>query len=566
MLCQSIIALAGATLLTVLHLRLIKRDIQTMLCRWCETEKTVSQHIQQPLLNKSLLEAKTKMLRSLSKMGLHVTFVLALAGLWNLIHHPSFASLTQFLPCLLGYALSLLMESGILRISTEDEFLFCEALSVFMHLCFVLGVVDESDLATFVITGQLATGGTFFLAVTFMDLQVLLPLYACEATVLTWKLWRLIGFENLTPMLVCATVVSHLLLSSTFAFMVSSMRSKIAARQDSHDATSMLHGFRQVLRSVCDGGLVLDRQNCQIVDGANCLERLLASNKSLANTNFLDLFLDAEARQRFLQFLSEDAKGAECEDARIHSNPAMPLGLRVSLQGARGPVSLDLFCTSGSISGPTGNDLCLLAIKEDAEQIAPDAPPDSVPPMSSIRQGLRFPSTRSTLSELVEAYDELTQVALLVSNNTGFMDIEEAHLSFKRQSPALTIEQGMPTLRRFIRPSDWDRIEGMFTFVANLPAYERQRCYFRKPMLFRIPGESRSYLRSKETCVSRAEDAGETSGAMHFWMYFTDFDSTQVLRPREQELPGIHEKTWRSQEELEGKHTRGIRYPKISCR
>ena len=384
------------------------------------------------------------MLRSLSKMGLHVTFVLALAGLWNLIHHPSFASLTQFLPCLLGYALSLLMESGILRISTEDEFLFCEALSVFMHLCFVLGVVDESDLATFVITGQLATGGTFFLAVTFMDLQVLLPLYACEATVLTWKLWRLIGFENLTPMLVCATVVSHLLLSSTFAFMVSSMRSKIAARQDSHDATSMLHGFRQVLRSVCDGGLVLDRQNCQIVDGANCLERLLASNKSLANTNFLDLFLDAEARQRFLQFLSEDAKGAECEDARTHSNPAMPLGLRVSLQGARGPVSLDLFCTSGSISGPTGNDLCLLAIKEDAEQIAPDAPPDSVPPMSSMRQGLRFPSTRSTLSELVEAYDELTQVALLVSNNTGFMDIEEAHLSFKRQSPALTIEPCQP--------------------------------------------------------------------------------------------------------------------------
>jgi len=527
----------------VLHLRFIKRDIQTMLCRWCETEKTVSQHIQQLRFNKSLLEAKTKMFRSLSKMALHVAFVLALASLWNLIHHPSFASLTQFLPCFLGYGLHVLIETGILRISTEDEFLFWKALSVFLHLCFVFGVVYQSDLATFVITGQLATAALFFLAVTFMDLKVLLHLYAFEATVLTWKLWRLIGFENLTPMLVCATLVSHLLLSSTFAFMVSSMRSKIAATQDSHDATSMLHGFRQVLRSVCDGGLVLDRQTCQIVDGANSLQRLLASNKSLENTNFLDLFLDAEARQRFLQFLSEDAQGAECEDARTHSNPAMPLGLRVSLQGARGPVSLDLFCTSGSISGPTGNDLCLLAIKEDAEQIAPDAPPDSVPPMSSIRQGLRFPShTRSTLSELVEAYDELTQVALLVSNNTGFMDIEEAHLSFKRQSPALTIEQGMPTLRRFIRPSDWDRIEGMFTFVANLPAYERQRCYFRKPMLFRIPGESRSYLRSKETCVSRAEE-GETSGAMHFWMYFSDFDSTQVFRPREQELPGIHEET-----------------------
>ena len=42
----------------------------------------------------------------------------------------------------------------------------------------------------------------------------------------------------------------------------------------------------------------------------------------------------------------------------------------------------------------------------------------------------------------------------------GLLDIEEAHLSFQRQSNAPRIETGMPTLRRFIRPSDWDRVEG----------------------------------------------------------------------------------------------------------
>ena len=116
----------------------------------------------------------------------------------------------------------------------------------------------------------------------------------------------------------------------------------------------------------------------------------------------------------------------------------------------------------------------------------------------------------------------------------------------------------MPTLRRFIRPSDWDRIEQMFYIASHLPpseetlgscgerfpmtiklwhhfeyiiilkiewveldkcssdkftslcsihisfvshmqmpcslrfSKEEQRCFFRKPMFFRLPGESRS--------------------------------------------------------------------------
>ncbi|CAK9009309.1 unnamed protein product [Durusdinium trenchii] len=66
--------------------------------------------------------------------------------------------------------------------------------------------------------------------------------------------------------------------------------------------------------------------------------------------------------------------------------------------------------------------------------------------------------------KVVEAYDELVEISLLVSNCTGLLDIEEAHLRFDRGSSAQrTIETGMPTLRRFIRPTDWDRIEGAGT-------------------------------------------------------------------------------------------------------
>ena len=103
-----------------------------------------------------------------------------------------------------------------------------------------------------------------------------------------------------------------------------------------------------------------------------------------------------------------------------------------------------------------------LAMKEDPEQSLPEAEPEAQP--GSV-PALRRPSSarsRSSVSEVVmAAYDDLLEIALLVSDATGFLDICEVHLSFRRQSEVSNIESGMPTLRRFIRPSDWDRIERM---------------------------------------------------------------------------------------------------------
>jgi hypothetical protein len=108
-----------------------------------------------------------------------------------------------------------------------------------------------------------------------------------------------------------------------------------------------------VLRGVCDGDLLLDKSSCSIVDDASCLERLLKSSKKLSKTNFLDLFLDSEGRQRFLHFLSSQDDGT--------SAGSMPRGLRISLQGADGAVSIDVFQTKVPNQGATGTDYCLLA-------------------------------------------------------------------------------------------------------------------------------------------------------------------------------------------------------------
>ena len=93
-----------------------------------------------------------------------------------------------------------------------------------------------------------------------------------------------------------------------------------------------------------------------------------------------------------------------------------------------GPVSLDLFCTRLPGQGPAGSDQCLLALKEDPEQVLAAVPvsADASPPLGPHHMlGDRLPPqslagrSRSSISEVVEAYDELVEVALLVSNATG---------------------------------------------------------------------------------------------------------------------------------------------------
>lgn len=50
------------------------------------------------------------------------------------------------------------------------------------------------------------------------------------------------------------------------------------------------------------------------------------------------------------------------------------------------------------------------------------------------------------MSDVVEAYDELVEMALLLNNETDSLDIKEVHLSCRRL-PLPPIECGMPTLR-----------------------------------------------------------------------------------------------------------------------
>jgi len=187
----------------------------------------------------------------------------------------------------------------------------------------------------------------------------------------------------------------------------------------------------------------------------------------------------------------------------------------------------------------------LLAMKEDPEQKPPpDASEAGARALPRSFLSTAPSCTRSSETEIVDTCEELMEIALLFTNETGLLDVKEVRLSFHRQSWAPTMESGMPTLRRFIRPTDWDRIETMIQNVVNLPPSEiERRCYFRHPMLFRVPGASRSYMCSRQTYITLhcPQVMDDPERPIFFRMHLSSFDANHIARPREQELGGIEE-------------------------
>mmetsp|Transcript_39010 Transcript_39010/g.48310 ORF Transcript_39010/g.48310 Transcript_39010/m.48310 type:complete len:304 (+) Transcript_39010:2-913(+) len=302
------------------------------------------------------------------------------------------------------------------------------------------------------------------------------------------------------------------------------MKRHIAVKLDSDETTSLLSAFRKVLRGACDGALVLDSRNCDIVGDASSLELLLKSDKKLAETNFLDFFLDTESRQRFQEFLQSETA----------SESAIPRCLRISLQGAEGPVSIDAFCSSCTAAGQTCH---LVALKADPDQFL--APPDAESPKAPWERDIpEWNDLHDPLppkSEVAEAFRELVQVSLLVNNETPSMDIEEVTLSFLRSGD----DVAMPTLRNLIRLKDWDRVQGAFRHLSD-GTVTSDCLSFAHPVLFRIPGSRRgNYLCAKEVTLNAEE---EVSGAVRsFYVTLSIFDSRFIRKAKEQDLESICE-------------------------
>ncbi|CAL1157013.1 unnamed protein product, partial [Cladocopium goreaui] len=134
----------------------------------------------------------------------------------------------------------------------------------------------------------------------------------------------------------------------------------------------------------------------------------------------------------------------------------------------------------------------LLAIKLDADQIAiPDAREEGPSLNDTERDRYACPGPASSSlgseKELALSYNNLKEITLLLTSHSSMWDIGEVHLKYERSN---FLDCGMPTLKNFTRPSDWERVLRKIHESKRSASNGDGKAYFTKPLCLRLPSSS----------------------------------------------------------------------------
>ncbi|CAK9116611.1 unnamed protein product [Durusdinium trenchii] len=276
------------------------------------------------------------------------------------------------------------------------------------------------------------------------------------------------------------------------------------------DTKSMLSSFRRMLRGVCDGEVLLDDE-MKIQEDTGCLKHLLMHAGSFKGKDFEELLLPSEVPQ-FRDFMNQSKRDALQPEEQNGTPPC----LRISLKGASTfRVGVDLWHVPMCRKDGT---LHVLALREDSDTRAPredhepDREPQPLPQMiprmssengperlcgavlevspprgqvgpevgrgnhvaevvavvaSEFSRAPRYDPLRGHLQQLVrrlDAADRKTQPDAAEPDRKTLEDVEQAHLSFMRQPQSSHLS--MPSLRRLIRPSEWETVRSKLKEVG----------------------------------------------------------------------------------------------------
>ncbi|CAK9028086.1 unnamed protein product [Durusdinium trenchii] len=280
------------------------------------------------------------------------------------------------------------------------------------------------------------------------------------------------------------------------------------------DTESMLSSFRHMLRGVCDGEVLLTEE-MKIKEDAECLKHLLMNSASFKGKDF-EKFLDPEEVARFRDFLQQSNRDALQPEER---RPNTPPCLRISLRGASDiRVGVDLWHVP--MRGKDGS-MHLIALREDSEAaqrvvLAVEGQKDIAIPFSKESDSettseTHSESQKSSLSFL-QSFPELSDMTLCVDTSTHWFDVEQAHLSFVRQPQSSDFS--MPSLRRLVRPTDWETVRSKLKAVAARNGEEIMR--------LRLQDDAKRSLIANTVQISAYRPPRGGAGEMKLCLNFSD--------------------------------------------
>jgi len=335
------------------------------------------------------------------------------------------------------------------------------------------------------------------------------------------------------------------------------LRDRVAAQFKNADAESMISGFRQMLRGVCDGEVLLD-DGFRIQEGASCLNRLLSSSECLDKTIFQDLLAqDSDELERFQKFISQPLNidnsaaqlPAQCLRLSLQSSASQRAGVdayHVALQ--------HLFGCEGSYH--------LLAFKLDFEsQAVPDATPaarvDSTM-MPLLPSAARRPQVSSQASSrsggtLLQTLPNLEELMMLVGDGSQ-QPVCQIHFKYRAKKGSSTSAAGrcdaagedtLPPLRTFIRPTDWETVRSS---IARYAAGER--CQIDLPRVYVKAFDRQSgYIQSRRVAVNPCLESARRG---YMWLHFRDLRFEEKMPRAPSELAELVEVSSNSKSADEG--------------
>ena len=289
---------------------------------------------------------RVKILMFFNRLCVHVVFVMIFLQLVEFLREPSLHAATwllqsfaAYLPHVLIIAAPWLFSSSLLR--PMQLFFFVLVLTTI----FVSGSNSKDEIMGrlgFCLSAQVVQAFIFPVgAVTVVQ-------FMSYAAAHTWVMGQ--AFRAVTLWLVLFLMRLNVLVSIALPIIFEfAVREWIVASFQSQDSDSLIEGFRQMLKGICDGELLLDG-NFQICGRAPCLQRLLSSREDFDGHSFRELIVDDKARKLFDGFLAKGATSSDGEEReegderhRLRS-VAAPRCLRMPLRAPSGQaVSVDVF-------------------------------------------------------------------------------------------------------------------------------------------------------------------------------------------------------------------------------
>ena len=376
-----------------------------------------------------------------------------------------------------------------------------------------LGAVlsDKADTDDFVAQREMIARGQLILAVAFPDRDFLLVMsgfwFAANVGTTVWTC----GFDALTVWF-WTNQAFHLSITC-LAIPITTLnihRDRMEAFIQAEDSGALVSAFQCMLKGLCDGNVILDGST-HICGASNCLPRLLRTQEDLSGRKFSDFITEEKGYgyTRLEDFLAEST-------ADGINDYATPRCLRVKMKGDRGiQIPMDVFHVVlpkrlSRLGDST--DRHLLALIEDADARLKAEDPNSPSCRNRLTGTGSFAKSRdspgsecgssSCDGDAVEVLEELSQIKFLLDCSTDLFDISEAHLHFARMTTQPTLKLGMPTLKKFVRPSDWPALKTNLCQYAS--AASGGRCPAPQalpPVMIQVPGECHKYLCARQVSV-----------------------------------------------------------------